>query len=168
MSPFPREPSDPPCASKATRTPEGESAPTWISSATFRNGARGGQSPRPQPRRPARPDASRKMKIQLLVDDRPWAGGRRFDVEALVLDDLAHRGSPRVKSEERYRAVAIGKEIDGVADPHRVRVVRVLPRNLEELEVREPHDLDWSRLAAAIALPGSATAWERRRARAVR
>src|SRR5262249_23922968 len=50
-------------------------------------------------------------------------------------------------------AVAIGKEVDGVAYPHRIEVVRVLAGNLIDTGVLEISDLDGCGLAAPITLP---------------
>ena len=52
------------------------------------------------------------------------------------------------------RAVAVGEEVDLVADPHRVRVVGVLAGYLFQVEGLEVDDPDGGGLAADVPLPG--------------
>ena len=54
---------------------------------------------------------------ELLVDDAAGAGAGGLEIEALVLDDLLDLLRFGVVAEERDGAVAIGEEVDFVADP---------------------------------------------------
>ena len=67
---------------------------------------------------------------------------------------LGHLARLRVEGEQADRAVAVREEVDRVAHPQRIAVVRVVARDLRDAGVAERGDPDRRRLAAAIALPG--------------
>jgi hypothetical protein len=50
--------------------------------------------------------------------------------------------------------VAIGEEVDRIADPDRIPVVRAVAGHLDHARVLEVGNPDWRRLAAAVSLPG--------------
>ncbi len=90
---------------------------------------------------------------ELLVYDTAGAGTCGLKVEALVLDDLLDLFGFRVVAEEGDGAVAIGEEVNLVADPERVRVVGIVARDLGEIERCQVDDPDRLGLAAVVALP---------------
>src|SRR5215469_3904170 len=55
--------------------------------------------------------------------------------------------------EEADRTIAVREEIDRVADPHGVMIVRVLARDLDDAGVFEIGDPDGSGLPAVVSLP---------------
>ena len=90
----------------------------------------------------------------LLVHDDPGARRGRLDVEVGVMRELAQLLRLRVPGEQVHRAVAVGDEIDDVADPHRPGVARVVMRHRLDvlgLEVEHPEE---RLLPAAVAPPG--------------
>ncbi len=89
----------------------------------------------------------------LLVDDRVGSGGRRHDVGVVVVRQLLELLRREVVREQVARVVAIGEEVHGVADPHRIAVVAVLPRQLFDGGRRQVDDADRVRAAAAIVAP---------------
>ena len=91
---------------------------------------------------------------ELLDDDPAGAGRGRLEVESVVRQGLVDLLGREVIDEERYGASPVGQEVDLVADPHRVRVVGVVARDLLDLEVGERDDPDRRRLAATVAFPG--------------
>ena len=72
----------------------------------------------------------------------------------VVVDDLGDFVGFRVIGEEADRTIAVRKEVDVVADPHGVEVVRIVARNLLHVGIGQARDPDGHGLAAAIALPG--------------
>src|SRR5262249_32962445 len=75
----------------------------------------------------------RKNLAELFVDEHIGTGRERFEVEALVFDKLFHGFGFCVVGEKRYAAIAIRKEINGVAEPNRVIVIGILARDFFEL-----------------------------------
>ena len=71
----------------------------------------------------------------------------------------------RVVGEERGRAVAVGEKINGLADPHRIAIIRILARHLDHARISKLGDPDRCRLPAAVSLPVRFPLknWERRR-----
>ncbi len=105
-------------------------------------------------RGPARGRVEEVQGAELLDDDAAGAGRGRLEVQAAVRQGLVDLFRGRVVDEERHGALAVGQEVDLVADPERVRVVGVLARDLLDREVGERHEPDGRRLAALVALPG--------------
>ena len=62
---------------------------------------------------------------ELLVNDAAGAGGGRTNVFAGVLDQFVHLLCLRIVAEQRHGAVAVGEEVDLVADPHGIEVVGI-------------------------------------------
>ncbi len=93
-------------------------------------------------------------RAELLVDEAAGTGLEGFEVEALVGLDLGDFFGAGVVAEERDGAVAVGEEVDGVADPDGVGVVGVVARDFDQVESLEIHDPDGRGLSADIALPG--------------
>ncbi len=91
---------------------------------------------------------------ELFVDKNIRSSVDRFQIKAIVLQDLFHALAFGVVGEERDRPVAIGKKIDCVAHPDRIVVIGILARHFFQLKVVEPNDVDRRGLPAAIALPG--------------
>src|SRR5579859_4365384 len=92
---------------------------------------------------------------KLLIDESVGPRGKRFEIEALVRNDLLYSFGLRVVSEERHRPVAVGKKIDRVAKPNRILIIRILAGHFFEGKVAQPHDIDRRGLPAAIAFPRS-------------
>ena len=78
---------------------------------------------------------------------------RVHDVEIVVMRQLLELFRSEVVGEEVSGEVAIGEEVHGVADPHRIAVVAVLPRQLLDGVVREIHDPHRVRPPAAVVPP---------------
>ena len=68
-------------------------------------------------------------RSKLLVDDGITRGGSGFDVQAIVFDDLFHLLRLGVVGEEGHWAITVGEEINCVANPHGIEVVRIVSRN---------------------------------------
>src|ERR1700730_213352 len=93
---------------------------------------------------------------ELLKNDSARTGGSRFDIEPVILDHLSYLFGTSVIRKQRYRAIAVGQEIDGIADPHRIKVVGIISRYLSlDTRIREIDDPDGLGLAATVALPGA-------------
>ena len=70
------------------------------------------------------------QRAELFVDDGAIACGRGLQIQALILQHLLHLLRARVVGKERDGAVAVREEIDFVADPHGVVIVRTIARDL--------------------------------------
>src|ERR1017187_1689827 len=90
---------------------------------------------------------------ELFVDDGARPGGGVFDVLPRVFDELIHLLAARIVLEQRYRPVAVGEEIDFVADPHRVEIVRIRARDFFRFQIREIHHPDVAGAPPAVSLP---------------
>ena len=90
---------------------------------------------------------------ELLVDDGARPGRGRLEIEPVILHHLADAAGPGVVREQRDRPGAVREEVDGVADPHRRHVVRVLARDLLDAPVTHPCDPDGRGEPAPIMLP---------------
>src|SRR6185369_15123605 len=91
----------------------------------------------------------------LLVDELPGSRAHVANGEVLVRGEAANLLRARVVRVDVELAVAIGAEVDGVADPLRVDVVRATfgLRNLFDRMRRDVVQPDDGRRAAAIVLP---------------
>ena len=66
----------------------------------------------------------------MLVNDGIGTGrGSDLMSKSVVLDQLLHLLRLEIVGEQGHRAIAVGKEINGVADPHRVEVVGIVAGN---------------------------------------
>ena len=92
---------------------------------------------------------------ELFVDQRVRPSRQRFQVQPFVVQHLLYRLGFRVIREQAHRTVAVGKEINRVAEPHRMRIVGVFPRDFLQRQVAEFHDIDRRGLPALVALPRS-------------
>src|SRR6185369_7046153 len=63
-----------------------------------------------------------------------------------------------VVGEESHGSVAVGEEVDAAADPDRVEVGGIAPRNLDRMAVGQPRYPDRRGPAAAVALEGEVLA----------
>jgi len=90
---------------------------------------------------------------KLRIDNRARTSGGRCDVEALIVDHPRDFLCFGVVGEKCPRAFAVGQEIDGLACPHRIAIIRILPRHLDDARIREIGDPYRCCLAAAVALP---------------
>src|SRR5215472_5064827 len=79
----------------------------------------------------------------LSEDDRVGARRGRFDVVLLEPGQLRDLLRLRVKTEKVRRARAVRDEIDLIADPHRVAVVRTVARQRFDLAAGERRDPEW-------------------------
>ena len=89
----------------------------------------------------------------LLEDNRPATGVDRLDVEVGELRRLGELPGFGIERPDIRDAVTIGEEVDGVARPDRVHVLRVCPRRRDEIVSFEIDDPDRPVLAAAIIAP---------------
>ena len=110
-----------------------------------------------------RPDVvDAQLAVQLVDDAGGVVGGRPAHVPRRARRELRDRVGLRVPGVEVERAVAIGGEVDRVADPHGV-ALRALARGEGLRVVRgEVVDVEVLRPAALVALPGTEVAEERR------
>src|SRR5437667_307254 len=91
---------------------------------------------------------------ELFENDSPRTRGGRFDIEPAILNHLSYLFSASVIRKKRYRAIAVGEEVDRVADPHRVGVVGIVSRYFRlDTRIREIDDPDGLGLAAAEPRP---------------
>src|SRR2546430_4559654 len=81
-----------------------------------------------------RPPRSTLFPYTTLFRSRPGTGAGGLEVEAVVIERLRHLLRPRVVAEEGDRTVPVGKEVDLVAHPHRVEVVRRSEEHTSELQ----------------------------------
>ncbi len=90
---------------------------------------------------------------ELFVDDgiRMRRGG--LEVQAVVLDRFGNLLRLGVVGEERYWAVPVRQEVDGVSHPHRIKVVRIIARNFHCARIGQCRDPDGGGLAAPIPFP---------------
>ena len=95
----------------------------------------------------------KKDGAELLIDDGAGTGGGGLQVFAFVVDRFAHLMLCQVVLEEGEGAVAVGEEVDGIAGPHGIEVVRILARDFFDGGIGEGGDIDVAGAAAAIALP---------------
>ena len=108
-----------------------------------------------QPRRLARSRVEDVKVARLLVDHLARAGRGALDRETRVVGAPGDRLGLGVVRVEVELAVAIGEEVDGLADPHRLGVVAAAVR-LGDLLVREVGELehpDPRGRAAPVVLP---------------
>ena len=92
---------------------------------------------------------------ELLVRNGIGASGSALDVQAVVFEDLANLFGLRVIGEERSAALAIGEEIDGVADPHGIEIIGVFVRNFFDVERRKIDEPNETGVTAVVVLPGA-------------
>ena len=113
--------------SNTARAPDGESDASWIYlRAAHEARARLAQIGRHADRQLAALAGRRVEQVQvagLLVDDLAAAGGGVQDREVGVPGELLDRLRLRVVRVQVELAVAVGAEVDRVADPHRIGVV---------------------------------------------
>ena len=106
-----------------------------------------------QPPRLAGRDVEQVHVAGLLVDDRVGPRRRAHDVEVVVLRERRDLLRIEAVDEQIGRPAPIRQEVHRVADPHRLRVVAVGPRQLldgEVGEIEQPHRVH---AAAAIVTP---------------
>ena len=93
------------------------------------------------------------QRVELGVNDRTRPRRRGGYVETGAGQKAGDSARLRVVREERHRTVAIGEEIDRIADPHRVVVVRIVARHAYDARIGQVGNVHRRRLPAAIALP---------------
>ena len=79
---------------------------------------------------------------------------KQSEVESIAVQSFCHLFRFRVVGEEADGTVAIGEEINRVADPHRMVIVGILARNFDDAGIFEISDPDRGGLSTVIALPG--------------
>ncbi len=99
-------------------------------------------------------EVEQAQRTELFIDDGPGPCRGRFNVQAVIGDDLRDVFGVGVVGKERDRAVAVGEEVDGVANPQGIEVVGIVPWNLRlETGVGEVGNPDRARLSAPVPLP---------------
>ena len=94
-------------------------------------------------------------RAKLFVNDRARAGRCRLDVESVIRNHFLHFLALRLIGEQRNRAVAVGKEINRVADPQGIKVVGIFAGNLGfNAGIRKLGKPNGLGLAPSVALPG--------------
>ena len=91
---------------------------------------------------------------ELLVNNAARTGGGVLDILPGILDQLVHLLTGGVVAEQGDRPVAVGQEIDLVADPHGREIVGGGARNRFGLQVGEIDDPDIAGAPAAVPFPG--------------
>src|SRR5215469_2302374 len=89
---------------------------------------------------------------KFLVDNRVWPHRSRLDVVTVAgnrFADLLRRG---VVGEKIHRAVAVGKKIDPMVEPHGGRIVRIFARHFFYGRIGQPCDPDRRSGSTAIVL----------------
>ena len=91
----------------------------------------------------------------LLVDDPPvrLVGAGPTHVPPVLFGELLDFARGRVVGVEVQRAVTVGREVDRVADPHRVAVGALVVRDLDRLQTLDVEDPEVLRPAAFVPLP---------------
>ncbi len=92
-------------------------------------------------------------RAELFVDNRAGAGLGGFNGQPVIFDHLRFLLGFCVVSEERVRAIAIGKEINRVADPKRIEIVPIVMREFHNAGIGEVSDPDSRRGAAPVVAP---------------
>ena len=89
----------------------------------------------------------------LLVDDAVGTSRGGHDVVVVVMRELLELLRVGLIREDVPRVIAVGEEVDRVADPHRIGIVAVGPRQLLARVVGEVHDANRMRSSAAVMAP---------------
>src|SRR5208283_206946 len=92
-------------------------------------------------------------RAKLLDHDRIRPGRGGFEIEAIAVQSLADLLRPGVVGEEADGSIAVGEEINGVADPHRVVIVGIVAGNFGNARILQVGNPDGRGLAPVIALP---------------
>ena len=93
------------------------------------------------------------QRAELLPHDGVGTRAGGLEVQAAVLHRLGDLVGLGIVHEQADGTAAVGKEVDLVAGPHGIEIVRVVARNFFDMRVGERSDPDGHRLAAAIPLP---------------
>jgi hypothetical protein len=90
---------------------------------------------------------------ELLDDDGARPGVCSLEIETVAVQSFVHLPALRVIHEQAHGPIAVGQEIHAVTHPHRVMIVRVLPRHLGDARILQIGEPDRRGLAPAIAFP---------------
>jgi hypothetical protein len=92
-------------------------------------------------------------RAELFVHNRAGTGVGGLNGQAVIFDYLRFRLGFCVVGKERVSAVAVGEEINGVADPERIEIVPVVVTELHDAGIREVRDPYARRGAAPVVAP---------------
>ncbi len=90
---------------------------------------------------------------KLVIDNSALGRAGAADIEAAVSHQLAHLLFRGIVAIERYRAIAIRKEINLIADPHGIEIVGVLSRDFLRIKRPQIDDAEKTGAAATISFP---------------
>src|SRR5260370_31787408 len=92
-------------------------------------------------------------RSELFDDNRVRTGGGGLEIETIAMQRLGNLLRLSVVREQTHWTVAVGEEVNCVAYPHGIVVVRVLSRNFRHARVFQVGNPDGCGLTAAVALP---------------
>src|SRR6204780_2816095 len=92
-------------------------------------------------------------RAKLLIHQSAWPGRDGLQVIAVILDHLLHYLAAGVVAEQRNRAITVRKKVNRIALPNRAGIVRVLTRNLYQVEGLRIDQPNRSGLPATVVLP---------------
>ena len=102
------------------------------------------------------------QRAKLLIYDSPRPRGGGLEIQPMILDELLHLFAARVIAEERNRPVTVREEVNFLADPHGIEVVRILAWNGYHARIGKIGNPDLLGLTAPVALPRSLPLEERK------